>query len=107
MKVAYNNCFGGFTISEEALRNIAELKGVSLKGMKYDYSMFYNRETNESFGDLERTDKELIQTIEDIGSKRASGMCSCLAIAEIPDGAEYEIDEYDGNESVLPPRPSW
>ena len=107
MKVVYNSCFGGFTISEEALRDIAKLKGVSLEGMKYSCSMFFHRETGESFGDLERTDKELIQVLENIGSYRASGMCSNLTIAEIPDGAEYEIEDYDGMESVLPPRPSW
>lgn len=62
------------------------------------YKSFYDEST--------RTDKDLISVIEEMGDS-ASGDCSELKIASIPDGAQFEIDEYDGNESVVPPRASW
>lgn len=53
-----------------------------------------------------RIDNDLIMVIESLG-KSANGMCADLKIAEIPDDSEFEITCYDGNESVVPPRPSW
>lgn len=58
-----------------------------------------------NFDDI-RSDSDLIEVIEELGD-RANGTCAELAITEIPDGVEYEITYYDGNESVVPPRPSW
>ena len=56
--------------------------------------------------DEARTDPDLITVIEELG-ERANGDYASLATQEIPDGAEFEITYYDGNESVEPPRPSW
>lgn len=53
-----------------------------------------------------REDPDLIEVIERLGEK-ANGACASLSIAEIPDNAEYEITEYDGNEDVVPPRQTW
>ena len=58
------------------------------------------------YGDDNRSDPDLIEVIERLG-ERANGFCAELSIAEIPDGSEFEITEYDGNESVEPPRKSW
>jgi len=58
------------------------------------------------FYDEQRSDHDLVSVIEELGNK-ANGMCADLRIQEIPDGAEFEIDEYDGNESVVPPRQNW
>lgn len=55
----------------------------------------------------ERTDPLLIQTVEELGSEAASGACAKLKIIEIPDGIAYEIDEYDGIESVHEAHESW
>ena len=107
MKVAYNACYGGFGLSELALAHLAELKGVDLTGMTYDYGEFSNESRSNVFEAPEdRTDKDLISTIETLGG-RANGMCASLLIKEIPDGAIFEIDAYDGCESVVPPRASW
>ena len=54
-----------------------------------------------------RTDPDLIAIIEELGEKEASGSCSRLSIIEIPDGSQFEIEEYDGKESVVPVRPCW
>lgn len=91
-KVAYNACFGGFGLSDKACKILTELKGKPVGC--YDF-----------YGD-DRADPDLIKVIEDLGAE-ANGMCADLQIEEIPDNAEFEIDEYDGNESVVPPRQSW
>ena len=49
--------------------------------------------------ELDRTDKDLISTVEELG-KRANTRFSNLKIVEIPDGASYEISEYDGYETA-------
>jgi hypothetical protein len=49
--------------------------------------------------DIERTDPILIEVVKELGNK-SSGMCAQLEVVEIPDGVSYEIDEYDGNETV-------
>ena len=137
MKVAYNACFGGFGLSHLATVEYAKRKGVTLTAYeqtKYKHRegvVEYRKDTEgvasmphyltKDLGDViselpndlyyseslsDRCDKDLISIIESFG-KKANGSCANLQIEEIPDGAEYEITEYDGNESVEPPRQSW
>lgn len=47
-----------------------------------------------------RSDKDLIEVIETIGTTGASSRSANLKIVEIPDDIEYTIDNYDGIESV-------
>lgn len=54
----------------------------------------------------DRSDPLLIQVVNELGDK-ADGDCAKLRIVEIPDGIEYEIDEYDGMESVHEKHRSW
>ena len=54
----------------------------------------------------DRSDPLLIQVIEELGEK-ASGRCAKLQIVEIPDGVEWEIEEYDGNEHVAERHRTW
>ena len=91
MKVVYNACYGGFGLSDEALA-LYKTK-VSVSGDFYDW-------------DIQRNDKALIEVVEELG-EGANGFLAKLRIEEIPDGSEFEIDEYDGLESVVPPRMSW
>jgi hypothetical protein len=53
-----------------------------------------------------RHDPLLIQVIEELGEE-ASGKLSKLEIVEIPDGVEYEIDQYDGMETIREKHRSW
>jgi hypothetical protein len=59
-----------------------------------------------TFHDETRRDPDLIAVIEELGEK-ANGLFADLKIAEIPDGVEYEITDYDGIEEVVPPRMTW
>lgn len=103
-KVIYSNCFGGFGLSNEAIRMYLKLKGIEF------------REKNESFGnlfeydedgkveyfsvyDLDRADPILIQVVETLGAK-ANSRFSDLKIIDLPPGTKYRIQEYDGNEWV-------
>jgi hypothetical protein len=138
MKVAYNNCFGGFGLSPLALTEFAKRKGLTLYWYKSEgyspttytkingipkVSLFGNTCFTQDIGDNvteypegsyyypdfyddARSDPDLIEVIERLG-KKADGACASLAIKEIPDGAQFEITEYDGNEDVVPPRMSW
>lgn len=54
-----------------------------------------------------RTCPELIKVIEAMGEKEASGQLGELRIVEIPDGVEWEIDEYDGVESIHEKHEVW
>jgi hypothetical protein len=67
----------------------------------------YQSHCLEKFRDYEkRTDPFLIQAIEELG-KEASGHCGKVEVIEIPDGIEYEIDDYDGIETVREAHRSW
>ena len=55
---------------------------------------------------LDRSNKDLITVIEDMGEE-VNGNHAELKVIEIPDGVEYEIDEYDGIESIHEVHRSW
>lgn len=84
MKVVINRCFGGFSLSEKAY----EFLGLEWDwyGYKYsDYSL--------------RADSRLVECVETLGEK-ASGSLAELKVVEIPDDVYWEIEEYDGVESI-------
>jgi hypothetical protein len=58
------------------------------------------------YGDLNRSDPILVRVVEEMGSK-ANGNFAELKVVEIPDGVQYEIDEYDGMESIHEVHRSW
>lgn len=115
-KVIYNACYGGFNLSEEAVKWLMENARDEIKeflnkaldraeeddytsklesawcALKYDFNKI----------GIQRHDKDLIACIEALGCGKASGFCSSLAIANI-EGNMYRIDEYDGNETVIEP----
>lgn len=54
----------------------------------------------------DRSDPDLIAVVEELGDT-ASGACAHLKIVEIPDDVKWEIDEYDGLETVREVHRSW
>ncbi len=84
MKIVYNACFGGFSLSPAGERRYCELA---------ELDDVYSR-------NLKRSDPLLVQVVEELGQK-ANGSAAKLQIAEVPAGVRYRIDEYDGNESVM------
>jgi hypothetical protein len=68
---------------------------------------------NENYGknslyprDIKRDDPHLVATVEQIGAA-ANGSCAELKVVEIPDGTDYEISEYDGNEHIAEKHRTW
>jgi hypothetical protein len=109
-KVAYNRCFGDFSLSRAAILRGREISGdpkwagCMLKGEPFDDG---SGVASDDFGHIDykkhpRTDPILVQVIEELGRK-ADGMCAKLAVAKVPKGKKYRIDEYDGAELVMTP----
>ena len=61
---------------------------------------------SKSFYNKKRTDKILIQVIEELG-KEASGQYADIEVVEIPDGVKWEIDGYDGSELIREVSRTW
>lgn len=57
-------------------------------------------------GDIPRHDPDLVSVVESLGEK-ASGQLSKLHVVEVPDGTNYEIDDYDGMERVAEAHRTW
>jgi hypothetical protein len=69
------------------------------------YNAAYSEQTI-SCRDIERNDPHLVQLVEE-NSELYSGRCAELAVVEIPDGVNYEIEEYDGREHVAETHRTW
>ena len=136
MKIVVNKCYGGFGLSPIAIKEYLKLIGKECFFYERDYktniahkvsnsngvfsfsltkdygeSIPYNHKSFENdyfyYGNIERTDENLIKVVETLGSKIASGQYAELEVVEIPDGIDYEIDEYDGIESIHEAHRSW
>lgn len=118
-KIIYNDCYGGYTLSDNAIDWLSEHGSESTKNFiaqkrieakeKEDFSSasqdsidnakFYVMDAVRSF--LKRHDPDLVAVVEAL-CKEVNGTFSELAIAEI-DEDKYFIDEYDGRETVVTP----
>jgi hypothetical protein len=88
-KIVYNACYGGFSLSKDALLMYHNRKGTTLD--EPDRGRF-----------ISRTDPDLINVVETLG-KDANGPCADLKITTLPAGTKYIIEEYDGQEAVTIP----
>jgi hypothetical protein len=109
-KIAYNACFGGFGLSQEAFESLLDRKGIAWRskdsGLKLLGNLYYRSDAEGGDDQLlndkdwDRSDPDLIAVIEALGEK-ANGACADIRITDIPAGTRYRIDEYDGNERVM------
>lgn len=83
MKVVLNRKYGGFSLSDQALEMLANLKGIPKKS----FDLFRVR----------RTDKFLIQVVEQLGDA-AGFKKGQLKIHHIPDGIKWSLRDTDGIE---------
>ena len=135
MKVVINTCFGGFSLSTEAMkRAIAEgAAGIQVQdeqeypggkrrglgsetlhdaGDGYEVgwiNMLYKNNkiyTHDNYNDGVRSDPVLVRIVEEMGAA-ANGQCASLKVVEVPDEAEWEISEYDGKEHIAETHRTW
>lgn len=90
MKIVINNCYGGFGLSDEAF---GMYKAARPDFDRHDFQ-------------IQRNDEALVNVVEKLGVA-ANGFCASLKIVEIPDGVEWEIQEYDGFEWVAEKHRTW
>jgi hypothetical protein len=115
MRVVINRCFGGFGISDEAIKMYLTLKEIpfTIKTIT-TYGFTEQRIFTEQDGEqkpfygmcIDRTDEILVQVVETLGTK-ANDDCAELKVVEIPDDVEWYIHEYDGNECINEKHRSW
>lgn len=137
MKVILNKCYGGFGVSQEAYELYAKKKGIELFAYKLDFkngkpiyrktdmsSSIFTITFTKDFGDYvelsddnsekyilelrgnHREDPVLIEVVEELGD-RVNSPFSKLVVVDIPDGMEYEIDDYDGVETLHQKVETW
>jgi hypothetical protein len=119
MKVIINSCYGGFSLSEAAIKRCLEL------GMKLTHyrnggyedpnaDFVFIDESAHKYYAIHRDVKEfrtnpiVIGVVEELGDA-ANGPYADLGIIDIPfDSTEgWNIDEYDGAESISEEHRSW
>ena len=91
MKIVINSCYGGFSLSKEALEHFRKETGG--KAGFYDFQ-------------IDRDHPVLIRIVEEWGD-RANGPYSKLKIVEIPDEVNWVISEHDGSEWVAERHRTW
>lgn len=121
MKVVINKCFGGFNLSNAAIKECIK------RGMKVTT---YNEEGNYTDEDADfvdskkedswrygccnkhrnefRTNPIVVAVVEEMG-KKADGPCAKLKVIDIPfETCEgWHVDEYDGMESIKENHREW
>jgi hypothetical protein len=142
-KVVINKCYGGFSLSPEALlwmykRGAKELATPvdECYPPKNEDSMRYKKHALKIWKEYQRSPKEkidsmfvvtftpdmkfvlsggreverhnplLVECVKKLG-KKANGGCAELKIVDIPDNAEYSIEEYDGMEHIAEKHRTW
>ena len=125
MELVINSCYGGFSISHEAVLEYCARAKLNVIWKEDRYFYYYgivpdlpkegdvldlnNPPNGKMFypaNDIERNDPILVQVVKDMGEK-ANGECAELSIVEIPNGVEWEIEEYDGMEHIAEQHRTW
>ena len=82
MKVVINGCYGGYSLSDEALAYLG-IPG----GSRYAY-------------DDDRANPKLVECVEKLGEAVNHDSASYLYVVEVPDDVKWTITDYDGVEQV-------
>ena len=113
MKIVINCDYGGFGLSEEAIRmyltktgQVWEEEVRQPSGM----TLFWLDKANEKLfwdSEIPRNDPILVEIVENLKTKKAGNRFASLKVVEIPDDVEWEIKEYDGMEWIAEVHRTW
>jgi len=95
MKIVLNKKYGGFGMSAKAFEELTRRK-IANGTWEHEQSIY----------SLERHDPDFISIVEELGAE-VNDCFSRLKIFEIPDGVDYEIEEYDGVEWASEKHQTW
>lgn len=137
MEVVINKCFGGFSLSLDAIKRFAEIKGLTLypekdkhgfhtywtvpkaervkelKGGFMAHSEEARKEYNRMYGEQTIYARDIARDdpalVQAVRElgEKANGEYAKLAIVKIPDGIGWEIEEYDGREHIAEAHRTW
>lgn len=129
MKLVINKCYGGFNLSWAAIKRHAELKGRSVQRFAWELKgddfverpmaddepeVIFETYRLSGMSDTEhfsprgiaRDDPDLVRVVEELG-EAADSRLSALKVVEIPDGVEWDVEEYDGMEHIAERHRTW
>jgi hypothetical protein len=134
MKIAINRQHGGFGLSEAAFESWLKRKNIEFYKWPGQYgTVNYTTVTEDEFrkiqdaemqappvpgrfdksnacwlsdSNIARNDPDLIAVIQEL-DKDANGTYADIGIVEIPDGVDWQIEEYDGSEWVAEVHRTW
>lgn len=116
-RIVINSCYGGFSLSHEAIMMYSEMAKLNLgfvEDKKYEglglIHYYLDGEVDDvhywSDRRISRDDPDLVNVVAALG-EAANGRCADLKIVEIPKGVDWEICEYDGKEWVAEVHRTW
>jgi hypothetical protein len=91
-KIVINTRFGGFDLSWEAI--------AKLKEKYHQHGLTFPEDFDSMVPYDQRSNPFLVQVVEELGPDAASS-CAKFAIIDLPPGTHYQIQDYDGQESIL------
>ena len=101
-EIVINDCFGGFGLSNKAIKAYLKRKGIPYyeKVDRFNDTHFFTSNDNYfSSYNIKRDDPDLVAVVKELG-KKANGFCASLRIVEVPANVDWTIEEYDGSETV-------
>lgn len=106
MKVVYNACFGGFSLSPEAMLLLWKR---GMKEIGTPVEEYYPPEDRKSRAGILGYQHAIDQWREyaEMTPKQRKSERRKLAIVEIPDDVKWHVDEYDGNEHIAEDHRTW
>lgn len=110
MKVVISITYGGFGLSRAALHKLRSL-GNPFALKETDAGEAYpDGGIRDDFGtylrDIPRDDPQLVQVVEEMG-READGVHAQLKVIVIPDGIDWIVQDYDGQEWIAEAHRTW
>ena len=130
MKIVINRCYGGFVLSDAAYEKLIEW-GIPVRryeenppeGIVSEKEVIYDDNLTDVpdhkagrsgrrywevwlSSSHSRSHPLLVRVVEELGEK-AHGECAKLKVVDVPDEVDWDIDDYDGMESVHERHSSW